>query len=395
MTKKILMTSCCIAALLSTTIAQETEQSKKAKTEKKVTKKVVIADDKNKNEEILIDEIGDDKKDKKVKVIVNGNKKSNKDKDVKVFVDGEEIENAGDVKHKKITVLVDGDKVTINGKPVEEMNDDEIEVLRGKADHLKLIAPYLRGSRGSQAFNFRTPMPPMEMGEDLDILMDKVITDLPPTNKALLGVVTDKDEKGAKINNVSKESAAEKAGLQKDDIITKVNDDKIENSEDLIKAIGKYSPDEKVKVTYLRDGKTKSTDATLQKNNAKVSRVFSFNGDDVPFEMAPFANDQNFDFKQFHRTTKPKIGFKIQDIEEGNGVKILDVDAETPAAKAGLQKGDIIVDVNGEVLKNVDELKEKLATAKEGDVLKIKYKRDGVTQSTEVKFPKKLKTADL
>ncbi|MCX6208460.1 MAG: PDZ domain-containing protein [Bacteroidetes bacterium] len=395
MTKKILMTSCCIAALLSTTIAQETEQPKKVKPEKKVTKKVVIVDDKNKNEEILIDEIGDDKKDKKVKVIVNGNKKSNKDKDVKVFVDGEEIENAGDVKHKKITVLVDGDKVTINGKPVEEMNDDEIEVLRGKADHLKLIAPYLRGSRGGQAFNFRTPMPPMEMGEDLDILMDKGITDLPQTNKALLGVVTDKDEKGAKINNISKESAAEKAGLQKDDIITKVNDDKIENSEDLIKAIGKYSPDEKVKVTYLRDGKTKSTEATLQKNNAKASRVFSFNGDDVPFEMAPFANDQNFDFKQFNRTTKPKIGFKIQDIEEGNGVKILDVDAETPAAKAGLQKGDIIVDINGEVLKNVDELKEKLATAKEGDVLKIKYKRDGVTQSTEVKFPKKLKTADL
>jgi serine protease Do len=47
-------------------------------------------------------------------------------------------------------------------------------------------------------------------------------------NRALLGVVSEKNDNGAKITSVTKESAAEKAGLKKDDIITKVGDTKIE-----------------------------------------------------------------------------------------------------------------------------------------------------------------------
>ena len=363
MNKKIFITSICLLSLITTTLnAQESEDSKdkkviikKVKPIKKVEKKVIVIDENNftKNETTTPD--------------VNDNNSR---------------------KNKKITVLVDGDKVTINGKPVEQMNDDELVELQGNGDHLKLIAPYLRGNK---RLHLQTPAP--EMLEDFDMQIEREM-DI-KMNKALLGVVTAKDEKGAKITTVSKESAAEKAGLKQDDIITKVNDDKIENSADLTKTIGKYAPDEKVKITYIRDGKTKTTDAILTKNNAPKARVFSFNSDNAPMEMMPFANDPHFDFKKMHRNNKPKAGFKIQDIEEGNGVKILDVAPETPAAKAGLQKDDILIDVNGEALKNVDDLKTKFAETKEGDVLKIKFTRNGATQNTEIKFPKKLKTADL
>lgn len=399
MNKKIFITSFCLASFFIAANAQEAELKKdasKTKQEKRVIKKVVISDDK-KTEEAET-ENGDEKKVKKVKVYVNGNKKvaDKKNKEINDN-DGEATK---DIEERKITVIVDGDKVTVNGKPVEDMNNEDIQVLRGNAGDLKLIAPYLKRSGITKSFS-PDDAPEIDIEElinsgHLKNLNIDLTNDIKP-NKALLGVITEKNEKGAKINNVSKESAAEKAGLQKDDIITKVNDDEIKSSDDLIKAIGKYNPDEEVKITYLHDSKTKTTKATLQKNNAKVARAFAWkNNDEAPFEITPpMPPAQNFNFNEFYRSHKPKLGFKIQDIEEGNGVKVLDIENETPAAKAGLQKDDVITEINNEEIKNVDALKQKIANAKEGDTFTVKFNRNGTSQTAVVKIPKKLKTADL
>src|SRR6476619_1768158 len=121
----------------------------------------------------------------------------------------------------KTTIVIDGDKITVDGKPIEDVNNADIQVFRSR-DRVPL---QLRRS---------APMGGMKM------LLDGV----PGTgNRAFLGVSSAKDEKGAKINSIEKESAAEKAGLKNDDIITKVGDTKIENSEDLYDAIGKYKPE--------------------------------------------------------------------------------------------------------------------------------------------------------
>ena len=214
-------------------------------------------------------------------------------------------------------------------------------------------------------------------------------------NKAVLGVTTEKVDKGAKINDVAKESAAAKAGLQKDDIISKVGDTKIENSEDLYAAIGKYNPDDKAKITYWRNGKENTTTATLLKS--KQITVFDFKNDEnLNFQEPKLLLDQAQRGFSYSMPRKPKLGLQIQDVETGNGVKILDIDENTPAAKSGLQKDDIIVGVNGNEVKNVDDLRDKLKDVKDGDVVQIKYRRGSNTESTiEIKIPKKLKTADL
>ena len=98
---------------------------------------------------------------------------------------------------------------------------------------------------------------------------------------------------------------------------------------------------------------------------------------------------------EFSYNRRPRLGLEIQDLEEGKGVKILDVDEETPAAKAGLQKGDVISEVDGKPIGSVDDLKSKVKDLKEGESIKITYTRAGKTQNTEIKFPKKIKTAEL
>lgn len=278
---------------------------------------------------------------------------------------------------KKLSIVIDGDKVTINGKDVKDMSPDEMEKL-GDLDMLKL-SPGLRmmipGRGGANFFK-------------LDDLRRG------GKERALLGVMSEKHEKGAKITSVTKESAAAKAGLQKDDIITKVDDASIDDSESLYEAIGKYKPEDKVTIHYLRDGQAKTATATLGKT---MEMGFDFDFDDN------FNHDFNFKMPGTGMprvlldkiATKPRLGMAIEDTEDSKGVKVTDVDDETPAYKAGVKKEDIITSINGKAVSSVDEIREALKNLKEGDTVKAGITRAGKAQTIDIKLPKKLKTADL
>lgn len=278
-------------------------------------------------------------------------------------------------KTDKMTIVVDGDKVTINGKPADEYKNDDITVF--KRDRSIAAAP-----RARTLIAPRTPFNP----DDFDYGMPA------SGNKAMLGVLTSKGDDGVKITDVTKESGAEKAGLKKDDIITKVGDKSVKEPADLIKAIGAYKPNDKVDITYKRNGKESKTSVVLGENK---SRTFNYNFDrnfnfQMPEGAIPPMRDFNFNFNR-----KPKIGLQIQDVEEGKGVTVKDVDADSPASKAGMKDGDVITQVNGKDVAGVDELREAIRDVKEGETVKLNFKRNGKNQTAEIKIPKRLKTADL
>jgi serine protease Do len=284
----------------------------------------------------------------------------------------EKIKEKPTAKKEKVVVEVDGDKVTINGKPAAEWNGDEVRIMKDR-------------------------MPRMRMGFPLDgdMLNEKI-------NKAVLGVMSEKADKGARIVEVSKESAAEKAGLKNGDIITKVGDKSIADSDALYEAIGKYNPGDKVSISYLRDGKEQNTSAVLGKRSPVMERRFNFN--DKDFDLALDGIMENFrmpdgirDPREIMegRLNRPKAGIQIEDLENGKGVKVLDVQPELPAAKSGLKKDDIITKAGDTEINSVDDLREILLKAKEGDNLKLSFQRDGKNQSAELRFPKKLKKATL
>ncbi|MGN6616888.1 MAG: PDZ domain-containing protein [Ilyomonas sp.] len=283
------------------------------------------------------------------------------------------IRKKGDSK-EKLNIVVDGDKVTINGKPADEYKGDDVDVITNERWPSVLFAP-------------KAPFPPsggVQMFRDNFFNMD--------ANKAFLGIVTGKGDGGAKVTEVSKESAAEKAGLKEGDIITKISDEKVEDAEDVYKAIGKYNPDDKVSITYKRDGKEHTTTATLGKNDVKT---FTWNGDSDNFNFK--MNPRQFRSQPFvfEMNRKPRLGIQAQDTENSKGVKVLDVDDDTPAAKAGLKEEDIITAVNGKTVNSVDEVRSAIKDVKDGETLSITYLRDGKSQTAEVKFPKQLKTSDL
>ena len=220
--------------------------------------------------------------------------------------------------------------------------------------------------------------------------------------------------KGAEITNISKGSAAEKAGLKNGDIITKINDKKVDGPNSLSEIVTAFKPKEDVTVYFKRDGKEQSAKATLGERKTSKSMFYSFNGPDgmarsfsiprvqvtprgdmSPRIWSPGSGGNNYEFFTDTYPRQQKLGLKVQDTEEGNAVKVLDVDKDSPAEKAGLKKDDVITEIGGKKVSNTDEVREQLHDNMERFAYNIKVTRNGTTMSFDIKIPKKLKTANL
>jgi serine protease Do len=317
--------------------------------------------------------------------------KKNETSEIIIRKDGE--------KETKITVQIDGDNIMVNGKPMVEFNDDGVKILKRKMMVTDGSPLLIDGD-----FNFNGDF--NEVEEKTDTV-------------AFLGVSTEKSEKGAKVISLSKESPAEKAGLMENDIITKLNSQKVEDPESLYKAVTANKPNDEVKITYLRDGKEKTTKATLKlkvQTDRKVIVMKNMRGDRRPFGRPgfpppPFGEEEEiriegngmfgnpesegmpFRFNTF--PPKQKLGIKIQDTEEGNGVKVIDVAENSVAEKAGVMKDDIVTEISGQKINNTDDIRALLSEDEKRESYKIKLMRNGKEMEFEIKPPKKLKTMNL
>lgn len=307
-----------------------------------------------------------------------------KEKDVKEKKESQQIviTRKGD-KDEKIVVEIVGDRITVNGKPLEEYKDKdgEISVKLHKLKDMEYLTR-IPGMTGTFSYN----------GNDNLFKED--------ANRAMLGVTTDDNEKGAQILSITKESAAAKMGLKEGDIITKVDDKKIETPDQLTTAIRSHKPGDKVTVTYLRDSKEQTSAAELGK--WKGATVFGNGqnfkmdlGDDfkkeMPRAMTGPRTGQNWSWSG----GSPKLGLSVQDTDEGKGVKVIEVDNESNAAKAGIKEDDILTEVDGKSVNSTDDMVKVIKESKEKISVMFKLQRGGKTQNIEVKMPRKIKTTDL
>lgn len=279
-------------------------------------------------------------------------------------------------KTDKLVIEVNGDKVTVNGKDVKDAGE-------GVTVHRNKIKDTWSYSGGNYNYSYNA------------IALDE--------NRAMLGVTTDKVEGGVEIQEITKESAAEKAGLKKGDIITKIDDKKIETPDDLSSAIKAHKPGEKVSVTYLRDKKEQKLTAELTK--WKGSNVYYVNPGQFKMEMddimpriqsaprvrtAPFAQGWSWS-----GGNGPKLGLSVQDSDDGKGVKVIDVDDDGNAAKAGIKEDDVITTVDGKAVKSTDDIVKIIKESKEKTSVKMNVLRKGKPTVLDVKIPRRVKTADL
>ena len=315
------------------------------------------------------------------------------------------IRKKGD-KNVKFDVEITADTILINGKPVVQFNEEGVTVnvrkmilrdgnrlmvdMDGKMFDLNEKLKSLKGKYYDFNFNY-----------DDDLNSGKPFT--------FLGVTTNKVDEGLQVTDVTKDSPAEKAGLQEKDIIYKIEDKNITTTQELSQAIRAMKDGDKAKIFFLRNGKKKDTKATLVSHKESSVRSFSYtmpNGSRKSFSippvppMAPMPSI-SFDDGMFNEnitrtiTRRPRLGLKIQDTEDGNSIKVLDVEAASAAATAGLMKDDMITEIGGVKVKNTDEAREQLQNNRDKSMYDIKARRNGNEMTFSIKIPKKLKTADL
>jgi putative serine protease PepD len=78
------------------------------------------------------------------------------------------------------------------------------------------------------------------------------------------------------------------------------------------------------------------------------------------------------------------LGVSTEDVENETGARIAEVRAETPAARAGLQNGDVVTAIDGEAVDSADELRRLVDSKSPGDSVELTLERDGSTETVDV-----------
>jgi len=191
----------------------------------------------------------------------------------------------------------------------------------------------------------------IEFGSVKRGLLGVIISSINKDIAAQLGLEV---EKGALIQEVSPNSAAEEAGLLVGDVITKINGEKTETSNDLRNAIGLKRSGESVELIILRDNKEMTVSATLGELVAQEPvKADELNSLLAGAELADFIPEGK---------TKPQ------------GVVILSVQPNSNAANARLKKGDIIWADGKNSIANLDDF---AASIKDKNILVLRVNRNG------------------
>jgi serine protease Do len=307
------------------------------------------------------------------------------------------IRQNGD-KDAKFTFEIKNGDIFIDGKPIDKFVDQNIVIEKRKMDEDAAALAYSISPFREDNMNYGRNQEMLDRSlENLDRqkrFMDRSVQI--KINSAFLGVSSKKAEKGgATVLEVTKGSPAEKAGIKKGDVITKVNETKIESPESLFETVHALKPGDKVKISFLRDNKEQMVSATLDKSD-QLSKNFNYNYN-YKYKMPPMPEMNGLQFDEnWGLYRQPKLGIKAQDNEDGKGVNILEVTDSSAAAKAGLKKGDIILQVGGTEVNSTNELMDEFQEARQkSPAIKFKIIRGGISQDIEVKIPRKLRTAEL
>jgi serine protease Do len=157
------------------------------------------------------------------------------------------------------------------------------------------------------------------------------------------------EPEGALVSQVFEGSPAAKAEIQRGDVIVEFNGGRIKDVDDLPRRVADTEPGSKVKVVVIRDGKKKKLEAVVDKM------------DEAPTPLADGGESPSKDWGFDVQALTPEIAEQLDFDEAVKGVVITDVDPLGSASRAGLQRGDVIIEANRKEIASLGDLKQALA----------------------------------
>lgn len=169
---------------------------------------------------------------------------------------------------------------------------------------------------------------------------------------------------GVLVAKVEKGSAAEKAGLQKWDLIVGINGEAVKKADELSTRIAELNPGDKVTLEIFR--KTAKMTLTVIAGEAPESEVYKTRGeDDKTVDLGMILIDNNTSVAREYNL-KTSQGIVVKQVERGS-----------VAQQNGIRPQDVILEVNRHELKDVADFRNIIAGKKPGSMLMLYMNRDG------------------
>jgi membrane-associated protease RseP (regulator of RpoE activity) len=250
-----------------------------------------------------------------------------------------------------------------------------------------------------------------------------------------LGVSLEETEgalRGAKVRSVEEDSPAAKAGIKEGDVVVRFDGEAVRSASQLARLVGETPAGRSVAIEVSRGGATQKLEATLAEGGRRVRvlggpgmREFALEMPDIDVDvpeppeppeppappdapMAPRAplphawawrGDDGRDLvMRFFGGGPRRLGIEYLEIGEQlaahfeltakSGVLVSSVDADSPAAKAGMKAGDLVLKLDGKAIEDGRDLREAVAEAGDGKAVTVTVKRDGRTLDLQVTLAK-------
>lgn len=283
--------------------------------------------------------------------------------DIITEVAGEEVNRSNEIGH----VLADyepGDDVEVVYFRNGQANSTTVTLKAGGIVHVES-----HGSNNNQRYNYNYNY---NYNYDYNDDHDEGVA---RTDRAFLGIypamvsqeVADRNNlqnrEGIYVSNIVRSASAEAAGLKAGDVITHLNGERMETSKNLSRVLNKLKPGDPLEITYVRDGQIKSTTAKLGKQEI-ISR-----------------NAGRARLGRMKEVEKAYLGVYLEDESDG-GVEITKVSENTAAEDAGLQKRDIIIQMDNEEIDTYRDLSQAMKAFDPGQTIRIKFIRGGKNKQT-------------
>ena len=183
-------------------------------------------------------------------------------------------------------------------------------------------------------------------------------------NEGMAKALKLEDRNGAIISQVMKDSPAEDAGVKEQDVIIEVNGKIVNDSSNLKNLISSGRPNDKTKLTIIRDGREKSLTVTLglRPGEKELTETYKY-------------GEKRFDL----------LGLKVEtyESEEGafantkEGVRVIEIKPGSPADDGNIQRGDIIIEIGKSNISDKNDYEVELEKYLEGDTIMLRVIRGG------------------